>query len=55
MGGSLAQATRQLFRYAAQPSVTGVLLVTTRYAHRALPETMEGKPVGVLCLAGYLL
>lgn len=48
VGGSLAALTRQVHRYAAHDTVTGVLVVTTRWYHGGLPETLHGKPIGVL-------
>lgn len=53
--GGVGQVTRQLMRYADDPRVGGVLLITTRAAHRGLPETMRGKPVACLWIGEFLL
>lgn len=53
--GSLTEVTRQLFRYAEHPAIHGLVLVTTKYTHRDVPEVLLGKPVRVLCLGDYLL
>ena len=53
--GTLASATRQLFRYAEHPTVTGVLLVTTLNRLAVMPDTACGKPLAVLCLGDFLL
>ena len=55
VGGTLAAVTRQLFRYADYPAVLGLLLVSTRYDHRRVPEVVLGKPCACLCLGDYLL
>lgn len=55
VGGSLADLTRQLSRYAEKDDVSGILVVTTRQAHRYLPETLNKKPIAVLCLGDQLL
>lgn len=53
--GSLSDLTRQVFRYAEHPTVSGILVVTTKHAHRNLPAEVMGKPLAVFCLADYLL
>jgi len=55
VGGSLADLTRQLFRYAESPRVLSLLVVTTRSRHRNLPSTIAGKPLVVLCLSDFSL
>lgn len=51
--GSLRSVVAQLRRYALQPSVRGLLLVTTRACAMVPPCVLEGKPVGcVLLLRG---
>jgi hypothetical protein len=47
---SLAQVTRQLYRYAHQPQIKQLILVTTRSRHREQPETMNDKPLLVVYL-----
>lgn len=50
--GSLAQVTRQLYRYAQVEALAGVLLVTTRACHLAVPRELNGKPIVVARLIG---
>jgi hypothetical protein len=50
--GSLADVTRQLHRYAQHPSVTSLLLVTTKAAHTRIAREMNGKPVHVHFIVG---
>lgn len=50
--GSLAAVTRQLHRYAQVEELAGVLLVTTRAAHLAVPRELNGKPIVVARLLG---
>jgi hypothetical protein len=52
---SLSAVTRQLHRYAQQPLIVGLLLVTTRMRLRALPPEFNGKPTRVVCLLGSTL
>lgn len=52
--GSLADVTRQVSRYLRDDAVGGLLLVTTRHGHDALPATLHGKPLGVFVLMGGL-
>lgn len=51
--GSLADLTRQIFRYAEHAEVSGILVVTTRSDHRRIPETILDRPVAV-CYIGSL-
>lgn len=51
--GSLADLTRQLFRYAEHPDVAGILVVTTRADHQRLPDVILDRPVAV-CYLGPL-
>lgn len=55
MKGGLSEVTRQLMRYAEQPEVLELLLVTTRAGHLALPPTMRNKPLRVVLLQGGLM
>jgi hypothetical protein len=48
--GALAQVTRQLHRYAEEPSVRELLLVTGSARLDRLPASLCGKPLGVLHL-----
>lgn len=50
--GSLSDLTRQASAYTDEPGITAILVVTTRFAHRRLPETMGGKAIRVLCVGG---
>jgi hypothetical protein len=52
--GSLASVTRQLHRYAQHAAVTEIVLVTTKARHRPMPASMNGKPVSVFWLEGWL-
>ena len=53
--GGLPAVARQLLRYAEHDEVTGILLVTTRSAHEAIPSVLLGKPCRVLSLSRWLL
>ena len=48
--GALAQVTRQLHRYAEEPTVRELLLVTGSARLDRLPSSLCGKPLGVLHL-----
>lgn len=50
--GSLSELTRQVHRYAGLDAVAGILAVVGRSRLRGLPESLRGKPVGVLHLGG---
>lgn len=50
VGGSLAELTRQVHRYAQHPGINSILVVTTRSRHRNLPDTINGKPCRVCYL-----
>jgi hypothetical protein len=52
VGGSVADLTRQLFRYAGEDRVREVVLATTRRAHAFPDATMQGKPARCVVLAG---
>jgi hypothetical protein len=53
--GSLTAVMRQISRYATQPAVLAIILVTTRATHAVrMPESFCGKPVRVVHLAGAL-
>jgi hypothetical protein len=45
---SLTEVTRQLHRYAGCDEVRVLVLLTTKMAHRRMPEEMCGKPIHVL-------
>ena len=45
---SLTSVTRQLHRYAQCDSVRALILLTTKMAHRKMPEEMNGKPLIVV-------
>lgn len=51
VGGGRAQALRQVQRYVGYDEVSGLVLVTARVAHAALPLLVHGKPVRVVQLA----
>jgi hypothetical protein len=46
--GSPSQVMRQLLRYAESGAIQALVLVTTRNKHRAIPQTLGGKPVYVV-------
>lgn len=50
--GGLSLVTRQLHRYAQHETVRGLILVTTRAQHRALPLSITGKALEVVHLIG---
>lgn len=50
--GSLAALTRQLHRYAQHGRINGLIVVTNRARLRAVPSTLNGKPVRVASLLG---
>jgi hypothetical protein len=53
--GSLTAVMRQLSRYAEQPTVAVIVLVTTRATQAVrIPQEFCGKPVRVVLLAGAL-
>jgi hypothetical protein len=54
VAGTLAAVTRQLHRYAGNPKVSELLLVTSRPQHDQMPVAMQGKPVRVVTLLGGL-
>jgi hypothetical protein len=45
--GSFAQVLSQCARYLVHDCIGGLLLVTTRHGHLALPEEFNGKPIVV--------
>jgi len=53
--GGLSAITRQLHRYAACERIQGLLLVTTKMQHDALPDSLNGKPLRVIHLIGTVL
>lgn len=48
--GSPAKVLAQLRRYADDPTVVDVVLVTTSAKHRSLPSSVGGKPLRVVYL-----
>lgn len=50
--GSSQDLTARLLEHVARPPVTGVVLVTARSAHRAVPPQVGGVPVHVVWLPG---
>ena len=48
--GALAAVTRQLWRYAECPEIEALVLVTTRQAHRNMPDKLMDKPLFVIWL-----
>lgn len=54
VGGGLAPMLRQIHRYLAFPEVEGLLLVTTKSSHKGLVSVLQGKPVRVLQVGGWL-
>jgi len=47
---SLNSVQRQLWRYAASDAIDSLVLVTTKAAHKNLPEFITGKPLYVVHL-----
>lgn len=52
---STSSVLRQLYRYAKQPNIESLVLVTTRSKHKQLPAELYGKPVTVVHLIGSAL
>jgi hypothetical protein len=52
VAGTADAALRQLRRYAEHPDLDALVLVTTRAAHRALPDQIGGKPLAVFYQGG---
>lgn len=52
-GGTAAAALRQLWRYAALPAVRELVLVTSVAGH-IVPGSIDGKPVLVVRVGGFL-
>ena len=50
--GTVDSVLRQLQRYAQHDHIHGLVLVTTKARHRALPEQVGGKPLRVVHLGG---
>jgi hypothetical protein len=48
--GATSALVRQLQRYAQHETIAGLLVVSTRAHHRAVPSTLSGKPVVVASL-----
>src|SRR6185312_8662859 len=49
---SLSAVTRQIHRYAQFDKVTGIVLVTTKNAHRAVPAWINNKPISCIWVGG---
>ena len=49
-GTSLSSVTRQIHRYCQSDSIKEIILLTTLSKHRALPESMNNKPIYVVHL-----
>ena len=50
--GSVSELGYQVLRYARHDDIRGVVIVTTKSVHLALPAEIEDKPVRVLHLLG---
>lgn len=50
--GGLPVVAQQLLRYAEHELITGLILVTRRNAHLALPKTLLEKPLRVVYVGG---
>lgn len=53
--GHTAAVQRQLHRYARDPHITHLLLITTRREHRAITRDAAGIPIRVLSIGGFSL
>lgn len=49
--GASHAVLRQLMRYANHEKVKAIILVTTKFAHRSMPETLAQTPVHVVHLS----
>lgn len=54
IAGGASQVLPQLLRYAAEPNIGGIVLVTSRPTHRFSVETLGGVPFRTLWIAGNL-
>ncbi|MFD2082870.1 hypothetical protein SAMN05421678_11839 [Actinopolymorpha cephalotaxi] len=54
VAGNAANVRRQLTRYAASDQLEELVLVTTKAAHRGIPEEIGGKPVHLVWLSGVI-
>lgn len=52
--GTTADVTRQLWRYAKQPTISELILVTTRSKHRVIESPINGKPLYIVHLITFL-
>jgi hypothetical protein len=50
VSGTASRVLAQLTRYAKDPTIESVVLVTASAKHLAMPETIEGKPLQVVYL-----
>lgn len=53
--GSLADATRQLHRYARLDDVAGLILLASKLQLMRLPDELLGKPLRTVCVVGSML
>lgn len=52
--GPVSSVTRQLMRYAQSNRVASLVLVTTRFGHKAVPRELAKKTVVVAVVGGWL-
>lgn len=52
--GNKAAVLSQLLRYADHPLITGLVLVTRCRQHTNFPDTLRGKPLAIVWVAGVL-
>jgi hypothetical protein len=55
IGSSLAAVQRQLWRYAADPRITALILITSKSAHKRMPASISEKPIYVVHLINSFL
>lgn len=51
VAGGPSEILSQLIRYAAEPSVTAIILVTSRRTHRLDVTELQGKPLRIVWVA----
>jgi hypothetical protein len=52
--GPVSAVARQLARYAQSERVDSLVLVTTRFKHKAVPKQLCRKPIAVVCVGNWL-